>query len=152
MVASFQVRRLLQHLVDSVPPLEHLLRVWHPPQPQIFSVSSLLSKTEDMALPPRPVFFYLTFSSHPPQPVKHIFGTFHVWLQLPSLLVENHKHSPCCSWSTGQHQPLPSARIAAEKRRGRSKLVPRHFYPATLWKYWLLNLSRMIKAKLWSID
>ena len=44
MVASFQVRRLLQHLVNSVPPLEHLLHVWHPPQPQIFSVSSLLSK------------------------------------------------------------------------------------------------------------
>ena len=41
----------------------------------VFSVSILLSMTEDMALPPQPVFFYLTFSSHPPQPVKHIFGT-----------------------------------------------------------------------------
>ena len=41
-------------------------------------VFSVFSMTEDMALPPQPVFFYLTFSSHPPHPVKHSVGTFHV--------------------------------------------------------------------------
>ena len=58
-VTSFQVRNLLQHLVDSVPPLEHLLHVWHPPQP-----------------------------------VKHTFGT------------SSFAWSWCCSWMTRAHETV----------------------------------------------
>ena len=79
-------RELLANLARKLPPKrvasKVVTRMWMKvsmmPAGQLALGSILLSMTEDMALPPQPVFFYLTFSSHPPQPVKHIVGTFHV--------------------------------------------------------------------------